>query len=91
MRELIVRLCEQYDRVVFDTPPVMPVSDAVTLSTMTDGVLMIVGASTSKRIVQQSCARLHHVGARIFGVVLNRIDRANPNYPDYHYQSSGPS
>ncbi|MBF6571122.1 MAG: polysaccharide biosynthesis tyrosine autokinase [Candidatus Binataceae bacterium] len=95
MRELLARLCEQYDRVVVDAPPVMPVSDAATLSTMADGVLMIVGAPTSKRVVRQACAKLRYVGAKIFGVVLNRVDTASPDYYLYNpytsYYSRKPS
>ncbi len=95
MRDLLARLCEQYDRVVVDAPPVLPVSDAATLSTMVDGVLMVVGAPTSKRIVRQACARLHHVGAKIFGVVLNRVDIASHDYYFYNpytsYYSRKPS
>jgi len=95
MRELLTRLCEQYDRVVVDAPPVMPVSDAATLSTMADGVLMIVGAPTSKRVVRQACAKLRNVGAKIFGVVLNRVDTASPDYYLYNpytsYYSRKPS
>jgi capsular exopolysaccharide synthesis family protein len=95
MRELLARLSEQYDRVVVDAPPVMPVSDAATLSTMADGVLMIVGAPTSKRVVRQACAKLRYVGAKIFGVVLNRVDTASPDYYFYNpytsYYSRKPS
>jgi Mrp family chromosome partitioning ATPase len=62
---------------------------------MVDGVLMIVGAPTSKRIVRQACARLHHVGAKIFGVVLNRVDIASHDYYFYNpytsYYSRKPS
>jgi polysaccharide biosynthesis transport protein len=83
MRELLAQLCEQFDRVVLDSPPVMPVSDAATLSTMTDGVLMIAGAETSKRIVRQACVRLRQVGATIFGIVLNRVNTTSPDY--YYY------
>ncbi len=88
MRELVTRLCEQYDRVVVDSPPVMPVSDAVTLSTMADGVLMIVGGPTTKRVVRQACAKLRYVGVNIFGVVLNRVDTASPDYYFYNPYTS---
>jgi capsular exopolysaccharide synthesis family protein len=95
MRDLLASLCEQYDRVVIDSPPVMPVSDAATLSTMADGVLMIVGAPTSKRVVRQACTKLRYVGAKIFGVVLNRVDTASPDYYYYNpytsYYSRKPS
>ncbi len=83
MRELLTRLCQDYDHVLIDAPPLMPVSDATALAVLVDGVLMIVGASTSKRIVRQACARLGHVGARIFGIALNRVDNTNNDY--YYY------
>ena len=83
MRDLLVRVSQDYDHVLVDSPPLMPVSDATALAVLVDGVLMIVGASTSKRIVRQACARLGHVGARIFGVALNRVDTANHDY--YYY------
>jgi succinoglycan biosynthesis transport protein ExoP len=83
MRDLLARVSQDYDHVLVDSPPLMPVSDATALAVLVDGVLMIVGASTSKRIVRQACARLGHVGARIFGVALNRVDTANHDY--YYY------
>ena len=83
MRDLLVSLCKDYDHVLVDAPPLMPVSDATALAVLVDGVLMIVGASTSKRIVRQACARLANVGATIFGVALNRVNRANHDY--YYY------
>ncbi len=89
MRDLLVRLCEEYDRVVLDSPPVMPVGDATALAALADGVLLIAGASTSKRIVRQACTRLRHVGAKIFGVVLNRVDAASVDFYYYNpYKSS---
>jgi Mrp family chromosome partitioning ATPase len=83
MRGLLASLCEQYDRVLLDSPPIMPVSDATALATMVDGVLMIVGASTSKRIVHRACTLLRQVGARIYGIALNRVDATSPAY--YYY------
>ena len=83
MRSLLDRLCHDYDQVLVDSPPLMPVSDATALAVLVDGVLMVVGASTPKRLVRQACSRLGHVGATIFGVALNRVDTANNDY--YYY------
>jgi len=88
MRDLLVSLCEDYDHVLVDAPPLMPVSDATALAVLVDGVLLVVGAATSKRIVRQACTRHGHVGARIFGVALNRVDRANQDYYYYNPYSS---
>jgi len=83
MRNLLDSLCHDYDHVLVDSPPLMPVSDATALAVLVDGVLMVVSASTSKKLVQQACSRLSHIGARIFGVALNRVDTANNDY--YYY------
>lgn len=83
MRNLLDRVCQDYDHVLVDSPPLMPVSDATALAVLVDGVLMIVSARTSKRLVRQACSRLGHVGARIFGVALNRVDNANNDF--YYY------
>jgi polysaccharide biosynthesis transport protein len=89
MRDLLARVCKDYDHVLLDSPPLMPVSDATALAVLVDGVLMIVGASTPKRLVRQACSRLGQVGARIFGVALNRVDKANHDYYYYNpYKSS---
>jgi capsular exopolysaccharide synthesis family protein len=83
MRDLLARLCNEYDHVLVDSPPLMPVSDATALAPLVDGVLMIAGASTSRRVVREGCARLRHVGAKIFGVALNRVDATSSDY--YYY------
>lgn len=86
MRALIQQLSEAYDYVIIDSAPVMPVSDSVGLSTMVEAVLVVAGGDTSRRLVRESCHRLDHVGARILGVILNRVDVANnSNYTYDHY------
>jgi len=83
MGDLLSVLCEDYDHVLLDAPPLMPVSDAAAFAPRVDGVLMVVGAATSKRVVRQACARLRCVSANILGVALNRVDTASPDY--YYY------
>ena len=77
-------LQEQFDYVFIDSPPVMIVNDAVFLSTLVDGVVLVVdGQNTPKKIVREACARLQAVRAQILGVVLNRV---NVRTGDYAYQ-----
>ena len=83
MQEVLSELTSQYDSVVIDSPPVMPVSDSVVLSRMVDGVVVVVGPRTPKQLVRHACARLGQVGAKILGVVLNRVNLKSPDY--YHY------
>ena len=74
MRSMIQRLARTYDYVVLDSAPIMPVSDSVGLATMVDAVLIVAGADTARKLVRETCGRLAHVGAKILGVVLNRVE-----------------
>lgn len=91
MRTMIEELTETYNYVVMDSAPVMPVSDSVGLSTMVEAVLVVAGNDTSRRLVRETCVRLGHVGARIVGVILNRVDVMNNSsylYGHYSYYHS---
>lgn len=90
MRESLAFLREQYDYILIDSPPVIPVSDAVLLSTMVEGVVFVVGGQqTPKHVVREAQARLGYARAKVLGVVLNRVDVQNGDYAYYyhHYYS----
>lgn len=86
MRELIRTASQHYDHVIIDSPPLMNVTDPAILSTMVDGVILVVQAGRSTRdIVRRAKQDLRSVGARIFGVVLNNVDLKREGYYDYYY------
>jgi len=86
MHQVVTQLQEIYDYVVIDSPPVMPVSDALLLSTIVDGVLLVTNASrTPKQQVRAARARLDYARAKIFGTVLNRVRVHHTEY-QYYYQ-----
>jgi len=87
MQQLLEAVSERFDYVIVDSAPIMPVSDAMTLSTMLDGVLVVVSAHTPKQAVHEACVRLGHVGAKILGVVLNKLDVTSPDF-HYHHRYS---
>ena len=71
----------EYDYVLIDTPPVMPVTDSAVLSSRTDGVLLVVASGEDKpEIVQTAKTRLEQGGARILGCVLNKVKVAAGKY-----------
>jgi capsular exopolysaccharide synthesis family protein len=85
MRRLIATLQSHFDHVVIDSPPVSSFTDGVLISTMVDGVLLVVhGGHSSRHIVSRSRQLLHDVGAKIFGVVLNNVNLQSNDY--YYYQ-----
>jgi succinoglycan biosynthesis transport protein ExoP len=87
MRKLLTELSDQFDHIVIDTPPVVSFADPVILSTMVDGVILVVrGGFSSRGIVLRSRQILTDVGAKIYGVVLNDADmKASDSY--YYYNS----
>ncbi|HZO80778.1 MAG TPA: polysaccharide biosynthesis tyrosine autokinase [Candidatus Binataceae bacterium] len=87
MHQVLTELQQIYDYIVIDSPPVIPVSDALLLSTIADGVLLVTNASrTPKYQVRAARARLEYARAKIFGTVLNRIKM---HHSDYHYYHQG--
>jgi non-specific protein-tyrosine kinase len=86
MRELTELLRERFDLVVFDSPPVLSVTDAVVLSTQADGVLLVVRAGLSRKDrVKQAAARLREVNANLIGSVLNVLSSRNSELGSYYY------
>jgi capsular exopolysaccharide synthesis family protein len=87
MQETIAFLKEHYSYILIDSPPVMQVSDAVLLSTMVEGVVLVVSAQkTPKDVVMEARARLSYARAKVLGVVLNRAGLQNGAYA-YYYRS----
>lgn len=84
MRLLLKELGEKYDHILIDSPPLINVTDPVILSTMVDGVILVVQAGRSTRdIVRRARQELGSVGAKIFGVVLNNLDIKREGYDSY--------
>jgi capsular exopolysaccharide synthesis family protein len=74
MHDLLEQLAQSADLVLIDSPPVLPVADAAALAPMVDGVLLVLEAGHARRQAAVRAAdSLHQVGARLVGVVLNRV------------------
>jgi capsular exopolysaccharide synthesis family protein len=85
MKEVLTLLQEEYDCVLVDSAPVMPVSDAVLLATIVDGVVLVVDSQkTPKQVVRDVRARFTNFPAKILGVVLNRLDTRSGDYASYY-------
>jgi capsular exopolysaccharide synthesis family protein len=86
MQELIAKWEQEYDHVILDTPPVLSVTDAVSLSAGVHGVLMVVrSGSTRKDAFRRMQTLLEQVNARILGVVLNALDLTAADSHHYYY------
>ena len=89
---LVKRLSEMFDRVLFDSPPVMAVTDAAILSRITDGTILVARSSKTRReSLARASAQIKSVGANLVGVILNDVDLGGPHYSGYYaykYQQS---
>jgi capsular exopolysaccharide synthesis family protein len=86
MRKLLYVLAENFTHIVIDSPPAISFTDASILSTMVDGVMLVVhGGRSSRAIVRRAKQQLQDVGAHIFGIVLNNVKLEGQDY--YYYAS----
>jgi succinoglycan biosynthesis transport protein ExoP len=81
MREAITELRHRFKFIVIDSPPVMAATDAVLISALTDGVLLVVrSGETPKEAFTRTRDLLAAVKCRLLGVVLNAVDSSAPDY-----------
>jgi capsular exopolysaccharide synthesis family protein len=83
---VLAALRERYDRIIIDSSPVAPVTDATVIATQVDGTLLVVRAfQTSRDLAQRASRGLATVGAHLLGVVLNDCDLTRHEYGYYQY------
>lgn len=83
MRRLLADGGELYDLVIIDGPPVMGLADAPILANLSEGVLLVVQAgSTRKTLALNAVKRLNAARAQIVGVLINKFE---PKYAAYGY------
>ena len=86
--QLIARLREAFDIVIIDTPPVLPVADALLLGRWTDGAVLAVRHDISRfPLIERARRRLQSVGLTILGAVVNgaRLPEAGHNAYSQYY------
>jgi Mrp family chromosome partitioning ATPase len=75
MRDLIAELRSEFDYIVIDTPPLLPVVDALALATVADKVLLIVEwGQTRHASISEAFKVLRPEAHRVAGIVLNKVD-----------------
>jgi capsular exopolysaccharide synthesis family protein len=85
-QEIFTRLRNQYDLVLIDSPPVLPVTDAAILSQHADATLMLAAAGQTRRSdLRRAVEKLDQVGTTMLGTVLNKVSRSTGSYYGYTY------
>lgn len=75
-----------YDRIIFDCPPIMAVSESAILASQVDGVLLVIWAGqTSRRLAQMSLQIIRQRGGYVMGCVLNNLEFGRVGY--YYYST----
>ncbi len=85
-RQLLEELATRFDRVVIDSPPLGPVTDAAILSTQVDGVVLVAKSRVTRReAVRGAWRQLSEIGARVLGTVVNNVSSSHRSYGYYNY------
>ncbi len=99
MKEFLADMQKRYDLILIDTPPVIAVTDAQIVSTLVDGMLLVVSSGvTQTELAKRSKELILKVGGKIIGLVLNNFDIYNTygsyykyyRYYNYYYESKNP-
>lgn len=87
MRELMAALAARCDMVIFDTPPVLALADAVVLGSQVDGTLLVISAGETRRdMAHRGVAALLQANARVVGALINRVPVHSSGYYYYYYR-----
>lgn len=88
--ELLERLKQDYDRIIIDSPPVMPVADSRVIAAHSDAVLLVLRAEKSTRRLSVAARNeLWRVNAQRLGVVVNAVPQSKGGSYGYGYGYGG--
>jgi capsular exopolysaccharide synthesis family protein len=81
MEALVRELRQRFEHIVLDSPPVLMVTDGILLSTLADGVILVVeSGATSRGALHRVRRILDRAGANTLGAVLNKLDDVGDGY-----------
>jgi len=84
LQGLVDQASQDYDLIIFDTPPILAVTDAAIVGQVTGNTLLVCRFDkTSKREIEHATSRLARDGSKVTGAVLNGIEKRLSNYYGY--------
>jgi Mrp family chromosome partitioning ATPase len=93
MRSLITDLRRDYEYIVIDTPPTLPVTDASIVATNADATILVIrSGDTEEHAAESALRQLQRVRARVAGAVLNGVsEKRDRKYTYYSYRRVPPA
>ena len=88
IKTLVNEMSEEYDLVLFDTPPILPVTDAVAFSSRVDGTILVYQVGRiGRNALRRAKFLLDHAQANVMGIVLTNVkSEVTPDYGVYRYE-----
>jgi capsular exopolysaccharide synthesis family protein len=84
MERLAETLASEFDHVIFDAPPLLPVTDSAILGKLVGGAIVVVAVGrTTKHQLEGAVSTLEHVGAPVSGIVLTMLPTSGPDAQGY--------
>ncbi len=84
MTEVVRQLREKYDYVIFDTPPVLSVTDPAIVAAQADGMVLVIRQGyCTRRMLARAAEILHELDVKVYGFVFNGVDASLPEYYGY--------
>lgn len=85
MHTLVGELRRDYEYIVVDTPPTLPVTDAAVVASSADGAILVLRSGDTEEVpAQRALEQLKRVHARVAGVVLNGVSQQKDQYYTYY-------
>lgn len=86
--ELLQRAYQEYDIIILDSPPILPVVDATEIGPHVDGVIIVYTVGKIGRgVLKRAKTSMDNINANVWGIILNNVKpEAGPDYFKYHTQ-----
>lgn len=86
MRKFIDELKGDYEYIMIDAPPILPVTDAAVMATYIDGIILVCASGVAEvESTKSAVESIQKVGGNIIGAVLNKIPVKQKKYHNYYY------
>ena len=86
LKDLVRALKDKFDFVIFDTPPIISVSDTLIMSKIVDASLIVTRfGKTTYEMMNHGLKQMADIEAKVIGTVINAVDEKKSGYYYYHY------